>query len=682
MIPKSKPPRDGARYKVIVYLRVSKDDALTGSFTFETQRKRIAEMLDRRYGSGNYLTEELVDDGLSGGYGPEATGVERRTRPSLKTLTQKLQSRAYDCLIVYDLSRFMRSLRWLLQLIEDVILPSGIDFMSATEDIDLSTPEGMAQVQMMGLFNNLQRSVIIKRCKDAAATRAEQGYLVGQPQYGWQWEPQEQVAARGRRGIVRSPAAGEWIMRIKDWYLAGWSTGRIAGELNELGVPSPNGKSLWAQGTVREVLSSPLHAGLVAYGGKHMQGAHYDQRYYDPQVYDALIEARQKRKHWYTATDHITVHLLNEMVFCARCGKRLYTSRAPKEYRSYRCTHGAKQGKRTCREVVVRAIPLERAVEVEIARIAQLPQMQKLLQEEARQAACQEDERLTAEQGQLERALADLADQFKRWAEMVSKGLITQEQFGDYNRDLLADKAQKTTRLAEVSASVAASERREARARRVEQAILDVPRVWRHLDMEERRNVLSLLLERLTVDRHQREVVMRIKLHLLPEQEVRVLIPTGYRRKPEGIGPQTLTARQLVLLHYVGQGQSRAQICEAMGIADNTINFMTLEIRKRMGVHDLAACAAQARSRVQSLLPSLPLGRLQARSADGAIKLSAKLLEVFPLLASGAKLEEVASVTGLPLSTVANRKKQIVKRLEVRTIFEAGQKARAQGLLP
>jgi len=43
--------------------------------------------------------------------------------------------------------------------------------------------------------------------------------------------------------------------------------------------------------------------------------------------------------------------------------------------------------------------------------------------------------------------------------------------------------------------------------------------------------------------------------------------------------------------------------------------------------------------------------------------------------------QEVAIAFGLPVTTVANRKKDIVKRLGAKTIFEAGQKARALGFL-
>src|SRR5262245_46795468 len=96
------PPRNGHRYQVLSYERVSKEEAQTGSFTFETQSLRIRDKLDQLFGHHRYEIRSFRDDGLSGGYGPEPTGVERRTRKSLKLVEAELKTGSYDCLIVYS----------------------------------------------------------------------------------------------------------------------------------------------------------------------------------------------------------------------------------------------------------------------------------------------------------------------------------------------------------------------------------------------------------------------------------------------------------------------------------------------------------------------------------------------------------------------------------------------------
>src|SRR3954470_22983934 len=105
-------PKDGICYRVLAYMRVSKEEKKTKSHTFETQRQRIDERLLQKFGLGNFEVEYLIDDGLSGGYGPTKTGLEKRVRKTLRTMQQKLHSGAYDLLIVYHTDRFARSPRW------------------------------------------------------------------------------------------------------------------------------------------------------------------------------------------------------------------------------------------------------------------------------------------------------------------------------------------------------------------------------------------------------------------------------------------------------------------------------------------------------------------------------------------------------------------------------------------
>ena len=56
-------------------------------------------------------------------------------------------------------------------------------------------------------------------------------------------------------------------------------------------------------------------------------------------------------------------------------------------------------------------------------------------------------------------------------------------------------------------------------------------------------------------------------------------------------------------------------------------------------------------------------------------------MEVFRLLVSGAKIREIARITGLTRWAVAARRARILEILQAETIFEAAQKARAWGIL-
>jgi site-specific DNA recombinase len=676
-------PKNGIRPIGIAYQRVSKEEAATGSFTFETQTQRIREKLDQIYGRGKYDLKEFRDDGISGAYGPAPTGVERRTRPTLTHLVEELETGTYDFLIVYSLSRLFRSPRWFLQWLEDVIFPNGVTLISATEDLQLSSAEGKAMASMMAVFDGYFRDLVVKRNRDAAATRTELGYYLGQVGYGWAWEPLAEVPPHGRRRIRPVLEEGRWIIQMKDWYLSGWNLPRIAGELNRLGVPSASGKSKWTHAVVLQQIKKPVHAGLVPSRKGPLKGEHWDFRYYDPEVWEQLQLTRSQRKRWKTNTAKTATHLLNGLVVCGRCGDRLYISSPNSPYRSYRCNAGAAQGQRTCPTVTVRADALEAAVVAEIQRLAETAPMRELLVAEAERAAGEADAQLLAQQSSLRERVASLEQQFERWAGALARGTIGDEEYLKYRSTLLAEQADARRRLAEVEEQLENRARREAWVERVREAVLDFPRLWEHLNLDERRAVLTLLLEQLPVDRRGTTFTAKIKVHLLPEREVAVTIPTANQLREKPTGVQSLTPRHLAYLHHFHQGQSLHEIAKLMGVSHYTAGHFATQIRHRLGVKDLADAWQLAKGRIHAELPSLPLGRTAqcVRDDDAVPRLSPKLMEVFRLLVSGATTKEVAGITGLSETTVAGRRSRLLVRFQAKTIFEAAQKARLVGLL-
>jgi len=112
------------------------------------------------------------------------------------------------------------------------------------------------------------------------------------------------------------------------------------------------------------------------------------------------------------------------------------------------------------------------------------------------------------------------------------------------------------------------------------------------------------------------------------------------------------------------------------------INQMWAEVRKRLGVYDKDELVRMATKRLIATLPTLPLGPDPKKPDKPEVPiLSDALMEVVPLLASGATSKEVARVTGLAKVTVDNRRVRIIRDLGVQTIFEAAQKGRALGIL-
>jgi site-specific DNA recombinase len=679
-------PRNGTRFKVLAYQRVSVHEDQTGSHTFETQNQRIREKLDVLYGAGNYDYREITDNGLSGAYGLVPTPVQRKTRRSLKVIADELLKGNYDCFIVYSLNRFMRSPRWFHQFLEDVIIPSGVDFVSATQDLQLGNAEGRAMAGMLSILDGLFRDSVVQRNKDAARTRAEGGYYVGMIGYGWQWEPIADIPPNGRRRIIPNLEQKPWVLQIKDWYLSGWSLPRIAGELNNRGVSSPSGKSRWTTSVVHKVLHNPVHAGLVPLGrgGKNwLVGEHVRHRFLAPEELEQIRSAAQKRAKWKTNTQRAPQHLLNGLAYCQRCGNRLYVSSANSPYRSYRCENGTWQGQRSCPDLTIRADELEQAVVRYLEQLSAAPSMRELLAEEAVQLLKEEENNTAFQQRQLQDQLKALKTRFEKWAELFSRGILTEEQFIGYKDTLAQEQTDIECRLRQFEESMLHRRQQEADSARVREYLCDFSAIWENLDQEERRQVLVYLLESLTVDRFGRDALVKIKVPLLPEQKIPIMFRTTVNMKEKPTGLQSLTPRQLAYLYHVGQGKNRREIAAIMGVHYSSLTTHSLEIRKRLQVKNEKEAAALAAERIAAVLPTLPLGQpVKSEQADSKTPLlSPALMEVLPYIVQGASNSEASHRLGLPVTTVAGRRARIMDILGAHTAFGVAEKAQELGLL-
>ena len=709
------PPKDGVRYKVIAYVRVSNEEARTGSHTFETQGDRIRERLDELFGPGNYELVTLRDDGVSGGYGPQATGVEKRVRKTLRQLQQELRTGTYDVFIVYHSDRFARSARWFFQMLEDDILPHAL-FVSVTEAFDMTTPAGRAMAGMTAVFNGMTRDRIIERNLDAVATRTGQGYFMGQVPYGWKWQPRGELPERGgRRRILPIPEQGRVVVQIKEWYLGGWGLDRIAAELNRRGVPPPSaaeGKEwsrrsveargkrtsgLWSPTGTWDILRSPVHAGLVN-SRRHglVRGEHWDSRFLEPEERERVLAMREGRKK-FAATNTGNSRddlLLNGIAHCALCGGRLHPhAHSGGKWRVYRCRDGTWRGPRACPGASVAVEELDQAVLGLVARAAHEPAMRALIEREAAALAGAQDAALHEERAQLEARRQSLRRERAGLVSALSRGTITDEDFkGDAQR-LAAEEAPLRERLEEIEGLLSTRQERERAAARAREGLFSFEASWAHLDLCERRQVLRELIESLTVENdrersgptHSGKVAttLRVKIALLPEQTLELWRAKRKRVEKPTTGLPGLTPRDLAYLYWVDRGKTRREAAKEMGVCENTARGFECEIRKRLGVKDLGEAARMARGTIHARLDSLPLGPhregREATETRGGLTLSAKVLEVLPLLASAASVREVARITGLPWTTVSGRRQSLLDATDSKTVYEAVQKARKAG---
>lgn len=104
----------------------------------------------------------------------------KESRPELDKMLQRLRSGEFDQVLVWKLDRLGRSLKHLLQLIEE-FKNKNISFISLTEGFDTSTPQGQFFFHIAGAFAQFERALIQERIKAGVKRAKEEGKHMGRP---------------------------------------------------------------------------------------------------------------------------------------------------------------------------------------------------------------------------------------------------------------------------------------------------------------------------------------------------------------------------------------------------------------------------------------------------------------------------------------------------------------------
>ena len=153
--------------RVALYARVS---TLHGQHT-EVQLVELREYIARR---GWRIVGEYVDAGVSGA---------RERRPELDRLWADCRRRKVDAVVVYRYDRFARSLRQLVNALEE-FRALGIDFVSLHEGVDTSTPNGRLVFGIFASIAEFERELIRSRVRSGLAAAKARGKRLGRPRTG------------------------------------------------------------------------------------------------------------------------------------------------------------------------------------------------------------------------------------------------------------------------------------------------------------------------------------------------------------------------------------------------------------------------------------------------------------------------------------------------------------------
>jgi site-specific DNA recombinase len=507
------PARDTEAVRVATYTRISTDEERQPN-SLEAQRVRLESFVSSQPEWG---IERRYEDQFTG------TVIDR---PALTRMLKDAKLGRFDVLLVYRVDRLARSIRGLAQIIDELD-QAGVIFRSATEPFDTGTPAGRMMVQMLGVFAEFERALIVERITAGLERKAARGgWCGGQRPYGLN-------IAADRNSLERNPTEAPLIPVMFDKYAnrkAGSSA--LADWLNEQGYRTKNGR-LWSKESVITVIRNRVYIGEIYYRGNWYPAPH--EPLIPKELFDKaqaiLTERREDRS---KRAANPAEYLLTGRVHCGRCGQAYVGTAAHGRngrYTYYTCFTRARYGTKHCANDRLPAERLEQAV---TRRLWQVLDDNDLID----RAITDTYERLSQRDGEQQSELAGIQDKITETRAALDRYFRAFEA-GTMPEDTCAPRiatlSEQAKALERRASELAAQQDDDEHPERVSAADLDTLRSDLHAmlndsDPKRVKAVLQAMIDGIRVDaRDQIEPTFRVPA---------VRIESGYM-EPTGIEPVT-----------------------------------------------------------------------------------------------------------------------------------------------
>jgi len=173
----------------------------------------------------------------------------------------------YDLLLVFKVDRLARSTGGLARVLEELD-GAGVAFRSASEPFDTSTAAGRMMMQMLGVFAEFEREMIVERTRMGLARKAARGeWTGGRAPFGYRYDAEAQT-------LIRVPTQAALVERIFMLYVdRRLGSAAISGRLNDAGHRTSRG-CRWTPNRILGVLRNPTYIGQLPFNGDQYQASH------------------------------------------------------------------------------------------------------------------------------------------------------------------------------------------------------------------------------------------------------------------------------------------------------------------------------------------------------------------------------------------------------------------------
>ena len=189
--------------RVALYARVS-----TSGQTVENQVRELTAWAER---AGHEIVATYTDNAISGSKGRDA-------RPGFDKALKDATRRRYDMLAAWSVDRLGRSVQDLVAALQE-LRGAGVDLFLHQQALDTSTPSGRAMFQMLGVFGEFERAIIVERVNSGLARAKAAGTKLGRPKISGEVEArilELRAAGMGIKAVARQLGIGTGTVQRVD----------------------------------------------------------------------------------------------------------------------------------------------------------------------------------------------------------------------------------------------------------------------------------------------------------------------------------------------------------------------------------------------------------------------------------------------------------------------------------
>lgn len=419
--------------RAVLYLRLSRDDDNPGeSESIQNQRSLLRAYAARE---GLHIVGEYVDDGWSG---------TRFDRPRFQAMLRDMERHRFEAVLVKDLSRLGRDYIQTGRYLELVFPAHGVRLIAVGDGIDTARAD-TDLAPFRNVMNEMYARDTSRKIRSALHTKMQAGKFIGNfAPYGYQKDPAD------KNHLIPDERAAATVRQIFAWAAAGKRPAEIARQLDARGEPPPavyralvhpgldpnrySKRREWTSVGVSRMLRDVVYLGHIAQGktdkisfkSKKTREKRANEWIVVPDCHEPLVSRRTfdavQRQRAARRCDRKGAfsNLFSGLAFCLDCGKAMSTvgTRRKGSAASLACGAYKLRGTAACSNHFISYESLYRCVLQAVRRYACLSEkdcdelferlQRRLRLDERGQEAPRARERLTQEQQQVQRLVAQL----------------------------------------------------------------------------------------------------------------------------------------------------------------------------------------------------------------------------------------------------------------------------------